>query len=131
MRRFSRQQVEGEAGDVAGAQIEKIKLEDVKPSSRQSPYIRFDQDPKEAAPARGGGRRADEGLRPSRCSQDLDLMLEAGQRLAIIGPNGAGKTTLLRTLVGELQPDAAPSNGPRTRASATTRRTRPTISTAI
>jgi ATPase subunit of ABC transporter with duplicated ATPase domains len=37
--------------------------------------------------------------------EDMSMLLEAGQRLAIIGPNGAGKTSLLRTLAGELAPD--------------------------
>jgi len=37
--------------------------------------------------------------------QQLDLMVAAGDRVAIIGPNGIGKSTLLKTLVGELTPD--------------------------
>jgi ATPase subunit of ABC transporter with duplicated ATPase domains len=36
----------------------------------------------------------------------VDLRVEAGDRVVIGGPNGAGKTTLLRVLTGELAPDA-------------------------
>ena len=36
----------------------------------------------------------------------LNLMIKAGERIAVIGPNGIGKTTLLRCLVGDLMPDA-------------------------
>jgi ATP-binding cassette subfamily B protein len=37
--------------------------------------------------------------------QDLDLVLDAGQTLAIVGASGAGKTTLIRLLTGLIPPD--------------------------
>jgi ATPase subunit of ABC transporter with duplicated ATPase domains len=36
--------------------------------------------------------------------KDVNLNVEAGERIAIIGPNGVGKTTLMRLLAGELRP---------------------------
>lgn len=81
--------------------IDKIELEEVKPSSRVSPFIRFNQQKKlyrlalELEQLTNG---YDELL-----FKDLNLMVEVGQRIAIIGPNGIGKTTLLKTLIGELK----------------------------
>ncbi len=37
--------------------------------------------------------------------QEVDFVLEPGDRLGIIGPNGAGKSTLLNILAGKLAPD--------------------------
>jgi molybdate transport system ATP-binding protein len=36
---------------------------------------------------------------------EIDLHLEAGDRLAVLGPNGAGKSTLLSILAGTVRPD--------------------------
>ena len=87
---------------------DKIKGEmvEIKPSSRQNPYIRFEVEEKaklhrHAFEAVGLSKSYDHLL-----FKKLDLYLEAGQRLAIIGPNGAGKTTLLKMLMNEVQPDA-------------------------
>jgi ATPase subunit of ABC transporter with duplicated ATPase domains len=108
VRRFSANKSKARQATSRARQIEKIKVEDVKPSSRQNPYIRFDLDPKQKL-----HRQAVEidhlakgyAGQPRELFANLSLLLEAGERLAIIGPNGAGKTTLLRTLIGELAPD--------------------------
>ncbi|MBM4180663.1 MAG: ABC-F family ATPase [Betaproteobacteria bacterium] len=87
--------------------IEKIKPEDVKPSSRQYPWIRFEYDEKEKL-----HRLAVEmenlsfGYEPGQKVIDkLNVHIAAGDRVAIIGENGVGKTTLLKLLVGELHPE--------------------------
>jgi ATPase subunit of ABC transporter with duplicated ATPase domains len=79
-------------------------LDDVKPSSRVSPYIRFTQEKKlhrQAVTVEHLSKSFDKPL-----FKNLSFQVEAGERIAIIGPNGAGKTTLLRCLYGDLAPDA-------------------------
>ncbi|MGI9264102.1 MAG: ATP-binding cassette domain-containing protein, partial [Gammaproteobacteria bacterium] len=82
----------------------KIQLEDIKPSSRVSPYIRFEQKKplrRLAVEATGLSKSFDEGP----LFENLDLTIEAGSRVAILGTNGIGKTTLLRCLLQELDLD--------------------------
>ena len=86
-------------------QLEKIKLEDIKPSSRVNPYIRFTQEKKLYRLALEVNDLS-RGYNGTPLFSDLDLTVEVGDRVAIIGPNGIGKTTLLRSLCGELTPDS-------------------------
>src|SRR4029077_8658380 len=86
-------------------QIEKLKVEDVKPSSRQYPFIRFLVDPKEklhrlAVEVQGLPKGYENGR---NLFQGVVMSIEAGEKVAIIGPNGIGKTTLLRCIAGNLE----------------------------
>jgi ATPase subunit of ABC transporter with duplicated ATPase domains len=85
-------------------QMEKIVLEDIKPSSRVNPFIRFAQDKKLFRLALEVTDLA-KGYDGTPLFSGFDLTVEVGERVAIIGPNGIGKTTLLRCLAGDLTPD--------------------------
>ena len=86
--------------------IDKLKPEDVKPSSRQYPWIRFEFDDKDKL-----HRQAVEVENLSFAYPDceplfknLSFTVNGGEKIAIIGENGVGKTTLLKLLNGELAP---------------------------
>ncbi|HJX17848.1 MAG TPA: ABC-F family ATPase [Acidiferrobacterales bacterium] len=103
--RFSANASKAKQATSRARQIEKIKLDEVKLSSRVSPFIRFDQDKKlyrQALEAEGLSK----GYGGKPLFSNLNLMVEVGERVAVIGPNGIGKSTLLRTLVGDLKPDS-------------------------
>ncbi len=97
--RFSANASKSKQATSRARQIDKIQLDEVKPSSRQNPFIRFEQSKKLhrlALEIEGLEKTYDELL-----YKDLNLMIEVGERVAIIGPNGVGKTTLLKCLVGD------------------------------
>jgi ATPase subunit of ABC transporter with duplicated ATPase domains len=101
--RFSANASKAKQATSRARQIEKIKLEDIKPSSRVSPFIRFDQDKKLYRLALEV-RRLAQGYDDTPLFSGLNLSIEVGERVAIIGPNGIGKSTLLRTLVRDMAP---------------------------
>ncbi|MCL4163282.1 UNVERIFIED_CONTAM: hypothetical protein GTU68_019111, partial [Idotea baltica] len=84
--------------------IDKIQLEEIKPSSRVNPFIRFKQDNKlyrNAIEVEGLSMAYEKPLYSNE-----SFALEVGERLAIIGQNGVGKTTLLGNLLSEVAPTA-------------------------
>ncbi|UWS30532.1 ABC-F family ATPase [Erwinia pyrifoliae] len=103
--RFSANASKSRQATSRAKQIDKIKLDEVKASSRQNPFIRFEQDKKlfrNALELEAVTKGFDNGPLFSK----LNMLLEVGEKLAILGPNGIGKTTLLKTLVGDLLPDS-------------------------
>ena len=103
--RFSANASKAKQATSRAKQIEKIELNEIKPSSRQSPFIRFDQDKKLYRNALEL-QELSKGFNGNPLFSGLNLLAEVGERIAIIGPNGIGKTTLLRTLVHDLEPDS-------------------------
>ena len=100
--RFSANASKSKQATSRAKQIDKIQLDEIKPSSRQNPFIRFEQEKKLhriALEVEGLSKSFDEAL---FC--DFNLQVNVGERIAIIGPNGIGKSTLLKCLVGELEP---------------------------
>jgi ATPase subunit of ABC transporter with duplicated ATPase domains len=107
VRRFSANASKARQATSRKKQLEKIKIEEIRPSSRQNPYIRFEQAKKlyRSAVTVEKLRFTYPGT-DSAVLNNVSFTVEAGERIAIIGPNGVGKTTLMRCLAGELKPDA-------------------------
>jgi len=106
VRRFSANKSKARQATSRLKLIDRIKSEQVvvKPSSRQNPFIRFEQNKvmhRLAVTLEQLAKSYDQPV-----IQAFSAMVEAGEKIAIIGANGAGKTTLLRMLAGDLAPDA-------------------------
>ncbi len=99
--RFSANASKAKQATSRAKQIDKIELAEIKPSSRQNPFIRFDQEQKlhrQALTLIDMTKSFDE----LTLFKKFNLQVDAGERIAVIGPNGSGKTTLLRCLMKEL-----------------------------
>jgi ATPase subunit of ABC transporter with duplicated ATPase domains len=106
VRRFSANASKAKQATSRAKQIDKIKVEDMKPSSRQYPFIRFEYDEKDklyrqALIVNKVDHAFDEPL-----FNNLNFMVEAGERIAIIGENGIGKSSLLKIIGNILTPNS-------------------------
>ncbi len=113
VRRFSANKSKARQATSRAKLIDKIKIEDMKPSSRQYPWMGFDYDDKEKL-----HRHAVEienlsfGYDPKLpVIKGFSTAVEAGEKVAIIGENGVGKTTLLRLLAGPALDGLEPQHG--------------------
>ncbi|KJB85997.1 ABC transporter ATP-binding protein [Paenibacillus sp. E194] len=85
--------------------LDKITLDDIRPSNRKYPFINF-------KPEREAGKQLlmIEGLTKSvegeKVFENLHLVVNKGDKIALVGPNGLAKTTLMQVLMGEIEPDA-------------------------
>ncbi len=98
VRRFSANKSKARQATSRLKMIDKIKIEEFKPSSRQNPFIRFEYEKKLhniAVVADNITKKYDRTI-----FSNFSISVQPGERIAIIGENGAGKTTLLRSLQG-------------------------------
>ena len=85
--------------------LEKIELDEIKPSSRKYPYIDF-------RPFReiGNAVLTVEGLTKTidgvKVLDNISFILNREDKVALVGPNELAKTTLFKILAGEMEPDA-------------------------
>ena len=84
--------------------LEKIELDEIKPSSRKYPYIDF-------RPEREIGNEVltvehlSKTINGEKVLEDISFVMGHDDKIAFVGSNELAKTTLFRILAGELEPD--------------------------
>ncbi len=103
VRRFSANASKAKQATSRQKQLDKLNIEDIKPSSRRDPSIVF----------KAKRQMGDEALEVVNVSHDygdgpvlqnINLRIEPGEKIALIGGNGVGKTTLCKIIMEELKP---------------------------
>jgi len=103
VRRFSANASKAKQATSRQKQLDKLNIEDIKPSSRRDPSIVF----------KAKRTMGDEALEVHNIShsygenhvlKDITLKFEPDEKVALIGGNGVGKSTLLKILMEEMKP---------------------------
>ncbi len=84
--------------------LDKIKVEDIKPSSRRYPYIAFTPD-REAGDQLLQVDGISKTVDGEQVLKNVSFTLKRGDKVAFVGPNSIGKTMLFKILMGEEEPD--------------------------
>jgi len=86
-------------------QMTKLKLDDLKRSNIQAPFIKFEmkaQSGKQTLMLEGLEKR----FHGNEVIQPLTALVARGEKVAVIGKNGAGKSTLVKLITGSLEPSS-------------------------
>ncbi len=86
-------------------QLEKLTLDDIKPSSRKYPYINFTPE-REAGNSILTVKNLTVTSSGKKIIDDLSFVLSKGDKVAFVGSDGIAKTTLFQTLMEEIKPDS-------------------------
>ncbi|MBR1702385.1 MAG: ATP-binding cassette domain-containing protein [Lachnospiraceae bacterium] len=84
--------------------LEKIELDEIKPSSRKYPYIDFRPD-REIGNEVLTVEHLSKTINGEKVLDDISFVMGHDDKIAFVGSNEIAKTTLFQILMGELEPD--------------------------
>ncbi|WP_098748955.1 ATP-binding cassette domain-containing protein [Paenibacillus sp. EZ-K15] len=105
IQRFSANASKSKQATSRKKQLDKITLEDLRPSNRKYPFLHF-------KPEREAGKQllTVEGITKSmdgeKVLDNVSFVVNKGDKIAFVGPNGMPKTTLFQVITGETEADA-------------------------
>ncbi|MFD2168691.1 ABC-F family ATP-binding cassette domain-containing protein [Tumebacillus lipolyticus] len=105
IRRFSANASKSKQATSRKKQLDKITLDDIRPSNRKYPFIDFKPE-REA----GNDILTVDGLTVTvegvKVLDNISFTVNKGDKIALVGPDELAKTTLFKVLAGELEPDS-------------------------
>lgn len=105
IQRFSANASKSKQATSRKKQLEKITLEDIRPSNRKYPFINF-------KPEREAGKQllTVDGITKSvegeKVLDNVSFVVNKGDKIAFVGPNSLPKTTLFQVIMGETEAES-------------------------
>ncbi|MCM1565005.1 MAG: ATP-binding cassette domain-containing protein [Dehalobacter sp.] len=85
--------------------LEKLTLEDIRPSSRKYPFVDFKPD-REAGNDLLAVNGISKEVEGEKILNNVSFIVSKGDKIAFVGPNGLPKTSLFKILIGETTADS-------------------------
>lgn len=104
IRRFSANASKSKQATSRKKQLEKLTLEDIRPSNRKYPFIHFKSE-REAGKQLLHIQGLSKEVEGEKVLDDLTLMINKGDKIAFVGPDGLAKTTLFEILMDQIKAD--------------------------
>ncbi|MDO7907850.1 ATP-binding cassette domain-containing protein [Paenibacillus sp. JX-17] len=104
IQRFSANASKSKQATSRKKQLDKITLDDLRPSNRKYPFLNF-------KPEREAGKqlltvdRLSKSVEGEKMLDELSFVVNKGDKIAFVGPNGMPKSLLFQILMGEVEAD--------------------------
>ena len=105
IRRFSSNASKSRQATARKKEIEKLALEDIRPSSRRYPYIAFKSE-REVGKEILTVENLSKTIDGRKVLNNISFVINKNDKVAFVGSDGLPKTTLFKILTGELEPDS-------------------------
>ncbi|WP_378954691.1 ABC-F family ATP-binding cassette domain-containing protein [Pelosinus sp. sgz500959] len=105
IQRFSANASKSKQATSRKKQLEKLTLEDIKPSSRKYPYIAFKPD-REAGDQLLTVENLCKTIDGEKVLDNVSFIVTKADKIAFVGANSLAKTTLFKILMGEMEADS-------------------------
>ncbi|KOS00269.1 MULTISPECIES: ABC-F family ATP-binding cassette domain-containing protein [Paenibacillus] len=105
IQRFSANASKSKQATSRKKQLDKITLDDIRPSNRKYPFINF-------KPEREAGKQLltvdslSKTVEGEQVLNEFSLVVNKGDKIAFVGPNGLPKSTLFQVLMNEIEADS-------------------------
>jgi ATPase subunit of ABC transporter with duplicated ATPase domains len=104
IQRFSANASKSKQATSRKKQLEKLTLEDIRPSNRKYPFIHFKSE-REAGKQLLQVENLSKTIEGVKVLDNLSFTVNKGDKIAFVGPDGLAKTTLFNILMGEMEAD--------------------------